>query len=328
MNWILHIIMFISACGLLYLSGEWIVNSLMRMAKFLGWREFIIAFLIMAVGTSLPNIFVGISAAVQGISHLSLGDVLGNNLAVLTIATALGVIFSTKKEIPTSSRTVQATTFYVVLAAILPFLLIIDGIITRGDGLILIGIFIIYLSWLFSKKDRFTNQSFDNQNPISILNNFGNFIKDLFKIIIGVILLLLASQGIVQSAIFFADQFNMPIILVGFLIVGLGNALPEIYLTIAAAKRNDTWLILGNLMGAVVILSTLVLGVVSIISPIYLINDVMSQQILVLSRLFIIISAVLFFMFSRLDRKITAKEAYVLIIIYIIFVASAIFLIN
>lgn len=328
MIWLFYILIFIGSCGLLYLSGEWVVAGMMRAARFLGWREFVIAFLMMAVGTSLPNLFVGISSARQGIPHLSLGDVLGNNLVTLTVAVALGVLFSAKKEIPAASRTVQTTALYTAGAAILPLLLISDGILSRSDGLILIGFFVFYIGWLFSKKERFTNQEYKNHDPASLSRDLRQFLKDALKVVAGIGLILLASRGIIQSASFFAEGLNVPLILIGVLIVGFGNGLPEIYFTVAAAKKNDTWLILGNLMGAVVMPATLVLGIVSLIHPIYIFDSFYSWEILVLSRTFIILAAVLFFIFSRIDRKITAKESYVLLAVYITFIINAIWLLN
>ena len=304
------------------------VAGLMRTARFLGWREFVIAFLLMAVGTSLPNLFVGISSARQGIPHLSLGDALGNNLVVLTAAVALGVLLSAKKEISTNSRTVQTTALYMVGASILPLLLISDGILNRSDGLILIGFFVFYISWLFSKKERFASRECENHDLASLSLGVKQFLKDLLKIAIGIGFLVLAARGIIQAASFFAEELNAPLMLIGILIVGLGNALPEVYFVIAAARKNDTWLILGNLMGSVVILSTLVLGVVSLIHPIYILNDFGNWEILALSRIFVVLAAILFFIFSRLDRKITAKESCILLAIYVIFVTSAVWFLN
>jgi len=325
MDWLLNILIFLGSCFLLYLSGEWVVAGLIRAAKFLGWREFIVAFLIMAIGTSLPNFFVGITSAIQDIPHLSLGDVLGNNLIVLTLAVALGIFFTPKKEIPTASRTVQTTAFFTMIMAITPLLLISDGILSRGDGLILIGFFVFYISWLFAKKERFISAE-ENNSLHSLSRDLKNFLKDFIKIIAGIALLFLASQGIIYSASFFAVVLGAPLILIGVLIVGFGSALPEIYFAIAAARRRDTWLILGNLMGSVIMLSTLVLGIVALIHPINIFNSLYNWEILVLSRTFVILAGLLFFVFSRTNRKITIKEAYVLCGVYLIFVISAIWL--
>ena len=308
-----YILIFIISCALLYFAGEWLVKGLMRIARFLGWREFVVAFFIMAFAASLPNLFVGVTSAFKGIPQLSFGDVAGNNLVAMTLAVALAVLFA-KGGIPAESRTIQTTSIFTIAAAILPLILILDGNLSRIDGILLIVFFLFYCSWLFSKKERFTK--IYDEHKIQIVKEFKIFIKELGKIILGIILLIVSAQGIVASAQFFAQSFAVPIILIGVLITGLGNALPEVYFAIASAKRGETWMILGNLMGAVIIPATLVLGIVALICPISNIDF----SPFAIARFFLIIAAVFFLFFIRTDRKITRKEGLFLLGIYITFI--------
>jgi len=316
---ILYILIFLICCALLYFSGEWVIGGLMRIARFLDWREFVVAFFVMAFAASLPNLFVGVTSALRQIPELSFGDVAGNNLVTLTLAVALAVLIG-KKELPTESRTVQTTSIFTIVAAILPFILIWDGILSRADGIILILLFVFYLFWLFSKRERFTK--IYEEHKILIIKESKIFLKDLGKLILGVLLLILAAQGIVASAQFFALNFNLPLILIGVLITGLGSALPETYFAIASARRGETWMILGDLMGAVIVPATLVLGIVALICPIKII-DVLPFAI---ARFFLIISAIFFLLFVRTGRKITKKETLILLGIYIAFLLVEIFI--
>jgi len=309
----LYVFIFLACCILLYFSGEWVVGGLMRMARFLGWREFVVAFFVMAFAASLPNLFIGITSALHKIPQLSFGDVAGNNLVALTLAVALAVLIS-KKELPAESRTVQTTSIFTIIAALLPLLLILDGKLSRIDGILLIAFFIFYLFWLFSKRERFT-KIYDTQK-IPIIKEFKLFLKDLGKLILGIMLLIIAAQGIVASAQFFAKSFDITLVLIGVLITGLGSALPEIYFAIASARKGETWMILGNLMGSIIVPATLVLGIVALIHPI----EIVDFSPFAIARLFLIISALFFLFFVRTGRKITKKEALFLLGIYIIFV--------
>jgi cation:H+ antiporter len=134
-------------------------------------------------------------------------------------------------------------------------------------------------------------------------------------VILGIGLLLLAGEGIVMSASFFAQSLNLPLVLVGILIIGFGNALPETYFAIVSAKRGQTWMILGDLMGAVIVPTALVLGIVALICPI----EILDFSPFVIARFFLIIAALFFFFFVRTGRKITKKEAFFLLGIYIAF---------
>lgn len=288
----------------------------MRIAKFLGWREFVVGFLVVAFAATLPNLFVGISSALHKTPELSFGDVVGGNVVDLTLAVAIAALIA--KGLPANSKMVQTTSLFTIIIAVLPVLLILDGVLGRGDGIILILVFAFYLWWLFSKEERFT-KIYDNRDGKNA-KGFKAFIKDIGKILFGIMFLLLAAEGIVRSALFFAQNFNLSISLVGILIVGLGNCLPEIYFAIASAKKNETWMILGDLMGSVVGPTTLVLGIVALICPI-VIADFSPFAI---ARIFLLISAFFFLFFVRTDRKITQREALILLGIYIAFLLAEI----
>ena len=307
-----YIFIFLGSCALLYFSGGWVIGGLMRMARFLGWREFVVAFLVMAFAASLPNLFVGISSALHKIPQLSFGDVVGGNVVDLTLAIALAALVA--KGLPAKSRMIQSSSIFTIVIAILPLLLILDGVLGRGDGIILILVFIFYLFWLFSKKERFTKIYEENKTPF--VKEFKIFLRDIGKVILGIVILLVAAEGIVKSAQFFASNFNLEISLIGILIVGLGNAIPETYFAIASAKKGQTWMILGNLMGSIIVPATLVLGIVALIYPI----EITNFSPFAIARFFLIISAIFFLWVVRSGQKITKKEALFLLGIYILFV--------
>ena len=313
----LNILIFIFSCGLLFWAGSFLVNSLARIARFLGWKEFIVAFFIMAVANSFPNLFIGLFSALHGIPELSFGDIVGGNLIDLTVGVALAALFA-KNGLPSKSQTAQTTAIFTIVAAILPLLLIIDRNLDRADGIILISFFSIFVFWIFSKKERF--KKIYNGETLPPVKGFTVFIKDTGRVAIGIAVLLLAAQGIVKSAFFFAESFNISIPLIGILIIGLGNALPEIYFSVLSAKKGETGMILGNLMGSVIMPSTLVLGIVALICPI----EISDFSPFIIARIFLIIACFLFFVFIKTSKTITRREAIILFTLYFSFVVAEI----
>jgi len=289
-----------------------LINSLNTIAKYLEWREFVLAFIVIAIAASLPNLFVGITSALHGIPELSFGDIVGGNMIDLTIAVALAALFA--RGLPAESKMVQTSALFTMFIAVFPLLLILDGTLGRGDGMVLILTFFIYITWLFSKKERFTKVY--NNNKVPPIKKFKIFFKDLGRLLLGLVLLLVAAEGIVRSASFFSQQLNLPLALVGILVVGLGNAIPETYFAIIAARKARNWMILGDLMGSVIVATTLVLGIVALICPI----EIVYFSPFAIARFFLIISAMFFLFFVRTERKITAKEALCLLSLYIAFV--------
>jgi cation:H+ antiporter len=321
MDWIAHGVVFCAAIWLMHRSSDWIIGSLMNLSKVLGIREFIVGFFVMAAASSMPNLFLGITSATQGVSELSLGDVFGNNFVAMTLAVIVAIIFAPKKEIETGGQTIQTTAIFTMCAALLPVLLIFDGLLSKADGIILIGFFFVYLFWLIKKQDLFSkvyNHVPPGQSPIDKIRGG---IKDIGFVGLALAMLVAASIGVVYSATFFAHRWGVPILIVGLLVTGLGNALPEIYFAIASSKKRETQLIIGNLMGSVIFPATLVLGIVALIQPIVVANF----QFALSSRIFLFIAAILFFSFTRSKNKISLGEGSILLALYIAFVAFLLF---
>lgn len=305
---ILYIFIFLTSCLLLVLSCKWSVGALLKISQCLGWKEFVVAFFIMAFASSAPNLFVGIISAINKIPQLSFGDVMGGNLVDLTLVLALAVFIS--KGLEAESRIVQSTAIFTVFLATLPLLLISDGTLGRIDGIVLILSFVFYSLWLFRKKERFT-KIYDGIFPTSLTF----FLKNIALFIAGTLLIFLSAQGIIKSASYFSQFFKIPLGLIGLLIVGLGNSLPETFFSLSSIKRGETWMILGNLMGGVVNTATLVLGIVALICPIQIVDF----SPFYIARIFLIISVISFLLFIRTNKKITIKEGLFLTGLYIAF---------
>lgn len=316
----LYIIVFIVSCLILFWSGSRLVKGLMRIARFLGLREFVVAFFVMAIAGSLPNLFVGINSALHGIPELSFGDIVGGNMVDLTLAVALAILIG-GRSLPARSKLVQTSTVFTVIIAVLPLVLIFDGVLSGGDGLILISAFFVYLFWLFSRKDRF-QKVYNAYKSNKSHKGFKGVFKSIKKVAIALILLLVASEGIVRSAGAFSEALGVSLPLVGILIIGLGNALPETYFAIVSARKKNTFMILGNLMGSVIICSTLILGIVALIAPIQ-IHDFSPFAV---ARAFLIISALFFFIAVKSDKRITRIEGLFLLLLYVLFVLTEVYL--
>jgi cation:H+ antiporter len=317
-----HVIIFIvSAVVLTWISSS-LIKTLVKIAKYLGWREFIVAFFVMAFAASLPNLFIDLNAVLQGIPELAFGDIIGGNLVDLTLAMAIVVLFSKKNTISTQSNMIQGSAVFTFLIGILPILLLWNGRVTRIDGAILLLAFAVYSFWIFSKDDRFKKVYKQTKKEISDpKKRFIDFIINIFKLVVFVALLLIASQGIIKSAEYFSTSLGISLSLVGILIVALGNCFPEIYFGIISARRGEGWMVLGDMMGSVIICATLVLGLIALISPF----EIKDMAIFFTVRAFTIISALIFLLIIRTDKKVTKKEALLLLLVYISFLITSIF---
>ena len=307
---ILQIAILFGSFLLLALAGKWLIDALSRIGVCLKLKEFVLAFFVVGIGATIPNLIIGVVSALRGIPELSFGDVVGSNIFDISIVIGLTALIS-RGGLSSNSRTVQGTSIFIMIIALLPLFLIFDGTLSRTDGIILLTGFAAYVVWLFSKKDRFTKVYENCPQRFTVKE----IVRDAFSVLAGLALLFIGGQGVVQSAIFFYETFNLPLGLIGIFIVAIGTCTPETFFSLHAARKGHDWMILGNLMGNVAITSTFILGTVSLITPIKIVDF----SPFIIARIFLILAVVLFFIFIRTGQKITRKEGLVLIGIYIAF---------
>jgi cation:H+ antiporter len=245
---------------------------------------------------------------------------MGNNMIALTLAVGCGILFAPKRVLPLRNKLIRDTSFLTLIAAILPLILVSDGMISRSDGLVLLLLFFGYVYWLFTKRDSFSKK-FNTKIPAVTRTEA---LQSMTYAVGGIVILAIAAQGIVYGASMVATALGLPLLFVGLVIIGFGGALPEVYFTIITTRRGETAMILGNLMGAVIIPATFVLGLVAIIHPIK--NEALELSIF--ARGALILAAVIFFVAAQSKKEITIREGIILLGIYVLFLVHAIFVVT
>lgn len=319
MAWYIIVFIFIFSCVLLSWLSSRLIKSLIQIGKYLQWKEFVITFFVMAFATSLPNFFVDFNAIFQGLPEIAFGDIIGGNLIDLTIVLAIAVFF-TKRGLSAESHMVQSSAIFTSAIAVLPLFLITDGKLERIDGIILLFAFCFYAWWIFGEKSRFRKVYSGKKE--NLIKDFKGFLLSLAKIVIFLILLILSSFAVVESAKIFAGSLGISLALVGVLIVALGNAFPETYFAIISARQKENWMVLGELMGSVIICATLVLGLIALIAPF----EIHNLSIFLLARVFLVIAALFSLLFIKTEKKISKKEGLFLLLIYIVFLLAEVFI--
>ncbi len=313
---IISTIIFIASFFILTWLNSRLIRHLTQLAKFLGIKEFIIAFFVLGISVNLPNLFVDVGAALRGVPEIAMGDMIGGNLVDLTLVLALGTFFA-KKYISTDSKMVQGSSIFTFFIALFPLVLLWKGSVTRVDGILLIATYFLYTLWVFSKGDRF-KQEF--KRPVQISKT--KLAVICLEILVILVMLLFVSQQIINYATAFAGQFGASLSLVGLLLVGLANCFPEIYLTIISIRKGHHGLVLGDLMASVIGAATLVFGVVALVRPFAIVD----ASHLLLGRIFLVIAAIFFLISVRSGSRLTKKEGMILLFIYITFLMSEVFL--
>ena len=300
------LIFFLISCLVLVVSGGFLVKLIVKIASYLRLSEFVVAFIIMAFSTSIPELFVGISSAINGNPALSLGNVIGSNIADLTLVIGIAALLG--RGIKLKNPLLKKDSLFMFLIALVPItLMIFDQTLSRIDGVILTSIFIIYM-WHLVKERKEVKEQFieNNKKQITLTVVF-------FILCLGV--MFLSAHFVVKYATQLAIELLLPVIIIGLFFVAIGTSLPELVFETRAilAKKGD--LAVGDAMGSVVCNSTLVLGVTAMISPI-----TNSFFIFLTSAIFMAIVTFLFMIFIRSKKGLSITESAMLIILYILFI--------
>jgi len=251
-----EIIVFVISFIILSYAGSLLVRSLTHISKILGLSEYIIAFVLMSIATSIPELFIGISSVAQGIPNLSLGNVIGTNLLTLTLI--IGTIAIISNGIKIDSKISRQNFFLIFFIAFLPILLGTDGIISRGDSILLLFSFGIYIWRLIGEKEYFTKRIEEIEFSLSsILGTFKSF-PVLFT---GLGLLIASSFSIVWSSKAIIGHMDISFLTFGILFIALATSLPEMVFGIKATFMNHGSMSLGNSLGSIAFNATFIIGI-------------------------------------------------------------------
>ena len=308
----IYILIFIVGFFVLARSSDFLVRSLTGLAKLFRLSEYLVAFIFMSMATSVPELFVGLSSAVNNVSVLSLGTVLGSNLVNITVVLGLIVIFGNGLKV--ESKISRRNFWVITVLSFFPLFLGTDGVISRGDGLILLLLFLFYITQLIREREYFSKTV--NNLPVSETKPKAA-LKNLSRFFWGVGLLILSSFVVVWSGEIIAESTAISLLSFGIIFMALGTSLPEIVFGIRARMLKHDSMAVGNSLGSNAFNATLIVGLVSIIKPIPIDFSVN----LIIVSVFLLLAFLMFNFFVFSKKIITRKEGAVLILFYLLFLA-------
>lgn len=304
----LNILLLVIASIILVRSASSLVHSLVTLASLFKISEFAVSFILMAVVTSLPEIFVGVGSAVAAVPTLALGNVLGSNVVDLTLIVAIPVLLA--KGMTVRSIIARRDALYMLVFALSPIILLLDGTLSRLDGLVLLIFYGFYLARVIQQRTHFQQVSNRVEKRVAA--------REIWVFPIAILSLFGSSSLLVWSAQNLAIQLSIPVSLVGLFVVAVGTSLPELAFGLKAVELKHTGQVLGNLLGSVVANSTLVLGLTVLISPI----SIQDWSLYLVSIFFLVIVLILFEIGVYTDKKLDVREGLLLIFVYLIFLLT------
>lgn len=278
------------------------------LARRMNIPEIVIGLTIVAAGTSAPELFVSLVSALKGTPDMAVGNVVGSNTmnAMLIVGCAAMVAPMT-----ISRSTVRKDIPFSVAASVLLILLGFDAFLGRIDGIILLAGFAFFMYYTLSqaKAEKPTTETTKQSNPW----------LSAFYVVLGLALLVVGSNLFVDSASRVAYALGISEGVVGLTVVAGGTSLPELATSVVAARKGQSAIAIGNVIGSNVFNILLILGTTAVISPLAI------EGITVVDLSVMLLSVVLVWLFSRTRYTVERWEGALLVAGYLVYLAWLIY---
>lgn len=282
---------------LLVWSADRFVDGASATALHFGVPKLLIGMLVIGFGTSAPELVVSATAAIQGNPGIALGNAYGSNIANIALILGFTAIISPilidqnvlKKELP-----------QLLFITIVSTIILSNGQISRLDAFLLLALFAVFM-WL-SIRSGIKQKNTAALEPIEI-NEDLPLPKAIAFLLVGLVLLIASSQLLVWGSVQIAEYFGVSDLIIGLTIVAVGTSLPELASSIAAARKNQHDLALGNILGSNMFNTLAVVGLAGIIHPLAVNKELFTRDIPVL----LFLTTILFFFGYRYK----AEQGYI-----------------
>jgi len=340
--------MFALGLVLLVKGSDFFVEAAATIAKKLGVSEFVIGLTLVAVGTSLPELASSIFAALKAESDIVVGNVVGSNIANIGLIVGIGALLTV---IMTRREMLQRDGYIMLFAALLFYLFSFNGVISRFEAMLLLLLYVAYAVFLFEIKSKFSEEdtrAFSEflsyflkfEYFITIKKGLGPFfnhkarnrarsekeltevprsglLRDFAVLLLSGLAVVFGARFLVSEAVFFAEFFDIPKTVIGISLIAVGTSLPELGVTVSAARQGYGNIAIGNVIGSNIANIFLVAGVAALVSPITVV-----RASIIYNAPFMIFMSVLLLIFIRTGWKITRREGIVFLLLYSLFMIS------
>lgn len=309
---LIQIILLIVGFVVLIKGADFFVDGASSLARNFKLSKMLVGLTIVAFGTSAPEFAVSIKSMLSGSGEIVLGNVIGSNILNILLILGVSSLFHTltvknntvKKEIPI---TLLLSTALIVLMTDKFF----DGyenMITRGDGLVILLFFCVFIYYLISMARNKTQEVDEDKEIILPLS------KSIVYTVVGIIAIVLGSNFVVDSAQVIASSLGVSERIIGLTIIALGTSLPELVTSIVATRKGEYDIAIGNVVGSNIFNIGIVLGL-----PIAIFGNVSIGTFNILDLGFMFLSSLALFIFAGNDYKITKREGLFMLFMFVIY---------
>lgn len=252
--------------GLLFAGSEALVRGSIGLSRLLGFSPLLIGLVVMSAGTSAPELFVALRAVLANHPDIAAGNIVGSNIANILLILGLAALI---RPLPTSPKIVFREGVTMLIASIAFVIFAWDGTVTRTDGAWLLVGLVLFMIVSFGLDWRKPSPHAVFATRAATRTNGDLFIgMSLFYIAIGVALLYFGAGFILNGSLALARHFALSESFIGLTLVAVGTSLPELVVTVTAARKGQTGLAIGNILGSNIFNIFGVMGITAMVRPV------------------------------------------------------------
>jgi len=254
-------VIFIVAMGALIWGADMLIEQSERIALKFNIPEFIIGSTLIALGTSLPEMAASVAASFNGSSEIAVSNVIGSN--ILNITLVLASVFHIARHINPDRDFFAKDSTWALVPVLVFILMIIDGVISRFDAMLLLLLMGAYLLFLLQDAKNIPEEDIEVDE-----SEVFSWSKVSIMLIAGFVLVVGGADFTVESATTIAKSFGVSEWVIGIVMISLGTSLPELTVSISAAMKGKVDMAIGNIIGSNMANTTMVLGAAALVNPI------------------------------------------------------------
>jgi len=310
---LIWITIFIASLLVLIVSSDYFTDSAEKIGLYFGFPAFIVGVTIVAIGTSLPELVSSIFAVLKDSSEIVVGNVVGSNIT--NIFLILGIAAIIGKRIKVGYELIHVDLPLLVGSAFLLAVTIWDGIFTLPEGLLCIAGVILYLVYTVNVEKKHEDVEIKKEMK-GKLNKRRLDWKTFVILIISAFFIYLGAKYTVESVIKLSEILYVGKEIIAISVVALGTSLPELAVTVSAARKGKPEIAVGNVLGSNIFNTLAVMGIPALIG-----NLIIPSSVLMFGLPMMLIATLLYFFITQ-DREITKWEGWLLIIFYVFFIGK------
>lgn len=303
MNFVLQIVFLALGFFLLVKGADWFVDGASGLARKLGIPQLVIGLTIVAMGTSLPEAAVSISAALRGNAGITIGNIVGSNILNILIILGVTALIATLKVADSTVR--YEIPFMIVATFVLLWLGYTGGQVTWLEGVILWVLFLLYLRYLYmmAKKGKEEEREAEQLSTAKIIG----------LILAGVVMIAAGSNFAVEGASNLAKALGISQRFIGLTIVAFGTSLPELVTSVSAARKHNADIAIGNIMGSNIFNILFIVGTTALITPVTFASGFVVDTLIAAA-----VGILLFVCVAR-TKELRKKAGIVMLLAYILY---------